>query len=407
MNNELNQSATPQTPTLTCSGVLREREAPLFNGTDDYDVEDWLSSFERVSTHNRWDDAMKLNNVGLSLRGVAETWYRNHERTDARTWSEFKVKFVAVFGRPAVRKLQAEQRLRSRAQKVGENFTSYIEDVVDLCRRVDTSMPEAEKIKHILKGIDDDAFQMLLSKDLRTVDDVVNLCQSFDELRRQRALTRGSHARDDSGLSMAAISPDSSFLGRIKEFVREEVARQLSLLPSVTKSVSTLEPALKDVIRDQIAEALPPPPQYVPLAAPLTYAEVAARPLPESALTFQPTYPVRPRAMPPVLPRPQFTPQTRSAWRTPDNRPICFACGIPGHVARYCRRRPPSTWESAQAAFPPSPQFQGMPRSPDQCSQHLTRSPDRATSTDHRLQSPRRRSLSPMRRRPVPGDTEN
>ncbi|GFX85419.1 CCHC-type domain-containing protein [Trichonephila clavipes] len=26
-------------------------------------------------------------------------------------------------------------------------------------------------------------------------------------------------------------------------------------------------------------------------------------------------------------------------WRTADNRPVCFHCGRPGHVMRYCRER--------------------------------------------------------------------
>ncbi|GFS49321.1 CCHC-type domain-containing protein, partial [Trichonephila inaurata madagascariensis] len=26
-------------------------------------------------------------------------------------------------------------------------------------------------------------------------------------------------------------------------------------------------------------------------------------------------------------------------WRTADNRPVCFHCGRPGHIMRYCRER--------------------------------------------------------------------
>ncbi|KAH8035831.1 hypothetical protein HPB51_009827 [Rhipicephalus microplus] len=33
----------------------------------------------------------------------------------------------------------------------------------------------------------------------------------------------------------------------------------------------------------------------------------------------------------------------QNPWRTQDNRPICFACGIAGHVARFCRRRSSSS----------------------------------------------------------------
>ncbi|XP_077560627.1 uncharacterized protein LOC144175423 [Haemaphysalis longicornis] len=198
-------------PPIVCPGTIRPRDPASFSGIGDRDVEDWLSTFERISTHNKWDDAMKLNNVGFSFTHLAELWFNNHHR-DMTTWAEFRERFMKAFGRPEVRKLQAEQRLRVRAQKTGEDFTSYIEDVVDLCKRVDPNMLETEKVKHILKGIDDDAFQMLLSKDPRTVSDVISLCQSYDELRKQRALTRRPLAQNEPLASLAVDLDDPSVL---------------------------------------------------------------------------------------------------------------------------------------------------------------------------------------------------
>ncbi|XP_077548354.1 uncharacterized protein LOC144161583 [Haemaphysalis longicornis] len=195
---------TPQQP-IVCSVTLRQRDPLFFNGTDGRDAEDWLSIFERVSTYNKWDDTMKLNNVGFYFTGLDETWFNNN-RSTFTTWPDFKAKFTKVFGRPALRKLQAEQRLRERAQQAGETFTSYIEDVVDLCRRANPAMAESDKIKHILKGIEDDAFQMLLSKNPQTISDVVNWCQSYDELRKQRIFTRQRLSREEPQLNVLATS---------------------------------------------------------------------------------------------------------------------------------------------------------------------------------------------------------
>ncbi|XP_077500804.1 uncharacterized protein LOC144111393 [Amblyomma americanum] len=214
---------------VVCAGSLRQRHPAIFSGTDNHDVEDWLASYERVSAYNKWDAETKPNNVIFYLTGVANLWYRNHE-ADITSWSVFKANFSEVLGRPAVRKLRAEQRLRARSQQVGENFTSYIEDVVNLCKRVNAQMSEADKIRHILKSIDDDAFQMLLARDLRIIAEVVTLCQSFDELRKQRALTREHTTNVDSLAGLNDARDQSSLLPHIKSFIRKEVARQPSLI---------------------------------------------------------------------------------------------------------------------------------------------------------------------------------
>lgn len=426
----------PPTPTpIVCSGAIRERDPPKYNGTDEQDVDDWLAAFERVSTRNNWDNRLKLNNVEYSLTGLAEKWFLNNAAR-LETWPEFKADFQAVFGRPAVRKLRSEQRLRERAQKSGENFISYIEDVVDLCRRIDSAMPETDKIKHILKGIEDDAFQMLLAKNPQTVAEVVTICQSFDELRRQRALTRRPVVQDQFMSSLAANDSDGTLFQRIQQFVREEVARQLSLMPNVPERKSSLSPDLRTIVQQQVAQSLPTalqstpvvvaPVPYsdatptapvtttlayadsipsMPMAAPPTfldsvprrpYAEVAARYIHQSPVFLQPRVPVRP----PVCSGPQLT----NPWRTLDNRPICFACRAPGHVARYCRRSMTTGRNPATAySYAPSQLIQeGAAYSP------VTSMPSESRDfAGRRSSSPRRRSLSPMRRRPTPTQAEN
>uniref|UniRef100_A0A6G5AB46 Putative vesicle coat complex copii subunit sec31 n=1 Tax=Rhipicephalus microplus TaxID=6941 RepID=A0A6G5AB46_RHIMP len=182
MQQDAAQQTLPPAPT-PCSGVPRIRDPPVFTGADGTDVEDWLAMYERVSVPNHWDEAGKLGNLVFYLAGVAGMWYNNHA-SDFATWSDFKTAITNVFGRPAVRKLQAEQRLRERAQQAGESFTSYIEDVLDLCKKSNDSMSESDKIRNVMKGIADDAFTMLLAKNPGTVAEVITLCQSYEELRR-------------------------------------------------------------------------------------------------------------------------------------------------------------------------------------------------------------------------------
>lgn len=406
MPDDTAQEDTPQPPAVIVSGVLRQRDPAVFSGTDDHDVEDWLSSYELVSRHNKWDDATKLHNVLFYLTGVANLWFRNHEH-DFTTWTAFKTSFAEVFGRPAVRKLRAEQRLRGRAQLHGETFTSYIEDVIDLCRRVNSSMAEQDKIKHIMKGIDEDAFQMLLAKDPRTVADVINLCQSFDELRKQRILARRPPPTEDSLAALVIGDNQTTLLTQIKEFVREEVARQLSILPTTEKPSHSLAPAIRQMIQEQVTEALPSSSQPAPVAAPLTYAEAAARAPRLPVFSPPPSAPRPPLFSPAPLPRQPAAhffgaqQQDTNPWRTADNRPICYACGTPGHVARFCRRRFPAFMGTTRApnyGFRPFRMPQQPP--PEVYVADDVPAPEYQPFGARRSPSPRRRSLSPMRRRP-------
>lgn len=396
---DADQQTLPSLP-ATCPGSVPQREPPIFSGTDDNDVEEWLSTFERVSALNRWTDADKLTRVSFYLAGVASLWLRNHQ-ADVRTWPQFKTSIVAVFDRPAVRKLRAEQRLRTRAQETGETFTSYIEDVVDLCRRVNAEMTEAEKCKHILKGIDDDAFQMLLAKSPTTVNDVISLCQSYDELRKQRALTRRPPAHDLASLSSVISGHDhASLIAEIKAFVREEVARQLSLVPFTPEATTTLPSSLRDVIQGEVAEALPAAREPNLVAAPLTYAAAAAMPTRKA-----PAPPFQPRASYPPAPVHWTSTNTANPWRTLDNRPICYACRYPGHVARYCRRRTHITNENRREPFFPldsNARYGSSTPMPARYQDDHRPRPGRLRSP-----SPRRRSPSPMRRRPAPNEEEN
>ncbi|XP_075558779.1 hemicentin-1-like [Dermacentor variabilis] len=108
------RQAPPQS--ILCFGVPRHRDPVIFSGADSSDVEDWLTTYERVSAHNKWDDPAKLRNLLFYLTVVASLWYNNHE-TDFPTWSSLKTYLVAVFSRPAVSKLREESCLRRNEQQ--------------------------------------------------------------------------------------------------------------------------------------------------------------------------------------------------------------------------------------------------------------------------------------------------
>ncbi|XP_040078770.1 uncharacterized protein LOC120850362 [Ixodes scapularis] len=246
--------------TILCAGALRQRDPKLFSGIGDDDIDDWLESVERVSLHNKWDDVLKLNNVIFYLTDVAKLWYTNHE-SELATWTLFKSKIQEVFGKPAQRKLISSLFMRirshvfwgSRVQQNDESFVSYIEDVLKLCKRIDTQMPEDEKLKNIMKGIAEDAFQILVVRAPATVIEAIDICQNFLELRTQRLpLSRKPQPPMElASLNNAADCPpdkwgDLRYL--IQEIVRDEVARQLG--KPATSPESYVSPSIRALIQD-------------------------------------------------------------------------------------------------------------------------------------------------------------
>lgn len=141
-------------------------------------------------------------------------------------------------------------------------------------------MFEADKIRHIMKGIEDDAFQMLIAKNPQTVTDVVQYCQNYDELQKQRISTclPSSDTANMLALTVGAVSTGTTMLMRqIQQFVQEEVARQLSLVSCVLDSAQALAQTLRQAIEEHTSEALPTTYQHPPVSAPLTYVDVTCR----------------------------------------------------------------------------------------------------------------------------------
>ncbi|UYV76601.1 hypothetical protein LAZ67_14001425, partial [Cordylochernes scorpioides] len=155
-------------------------------------------------------------------------------------------------------------------------------------------------------------------------------------------LFRGQQVFDRLPNVAAIDSADSeSMEDLIRRIVREEVHRALN--PEST----TPEPSsLKEIIREEIEKNVasiskpiqrPPPRQSYPNQT-RTFSQVPRRQYPTQTLIYN-----------------QTPPQRRTdEWRTHDNIPICFNCGRPGHVKRYCRER--RQWTQRPEGHAPSTQ---------------------------------------------------
>ncbi|CAN7937473.1 unnamed protein product [Ixodes hexagonus] len=149
-------------------------------------------------------------------------------------------------------------------------------------------MTEDEKLKNIMKGIAEDAFQIIVVKAPATVSELIDICQNFSELCLQR-LPANRKLEPPAELASLATAIEGSvdkwaeLRCVIQDIVRDEVARQLGK-PSTCPD-SFISPSIRALIQDQVTPAIPCPvmPPAVSLPPVPTYAEMVTRPVPARA----------------------------------------------------------------------------------------------------------------------------
>lgn len=328
------QGTAPQPPTPAPRFLLRQRDPPTFTGDGSLAVEDWFHHVERICNYNNWDDVLKLTNIPFYLSGTPLTWYENNEAS-FDSWHTFKHLLMEAFGNKEEEITKAKQYLQTRHQASGEAFASYMADVLQACRKVNPDMAEAEKIRHLLKGLTQAFFTAVALHKFATVSELTNACKRFEDLQRQRILP------DTLLISGAApVSENAALTLLIRTIVREELERlKMSATygpPSTAHFASQAsgDSSLRQLVQQELkSAALPPATSVVPDQCRPSYADVCAGvPAPRSSdsHTLAPMIRNPPPAVPPA--QEYFRP----AYRRPV---VCFYCHLPGHVARRCFRR--------------------------------------------------------------------
>ncbi|XP_077511383.1 uncharacterized protein LOC144121840 [Amblyomma americanum] len=322
--------ATASNPASTVV-VAQPRDPGTFCGVADVDVEDWLAMYERVSKHNRWDATLMLANVIFYLEGTARVWFETHEE-ELTSWATCKQKLRDLFGKPIGLKLGAKKDLASRVQSSTESYTSYIQDVLALCRKADSAMSETDKVGHILKGIADDAFNLLLSKDCTMLDSVLQVCRQFEHAKHRRIASRFDRLPNTAATTSCEDLP---------------TLQQLSYPANLTRIVRRKLEAMAPV-----AFAPQPPGATIALIQAVVREEFAYVGLNSGLLSASPCTPTIAPLFAAASPTPAIPPRYRyrnpADWRTSDDRPICFTCLRVGHISLHCRSR----WFS-----PPHPSY--------------------------------------------------
>lgn len=340
-------SGQPAQPVPAPRFLARQRDPPVFAATDDLNVEDWLAQVDRVATHNNWDDNMRLANVVFYLASTALQWFENNEST-LHTWDAFETAITAAFGKSEERKQEASRKLDMRHQGYQESFTSYMQDVLYLCRRVDPQMVESDKIHHLLKGLSDYLFNGVASQAFSSVTHLSQACRRLEDLRGRRICTPAPVMQIADPLRCPTHTGFDleSLLAIVRRVVREELAalghnQRTDVAATPHSHRQNDDTTIRQVVQQEMhlaASALASPPR--------SYAEVCgspplSSPLPSHISTLPPeqvaaTAPLLAQVQAQRTWEPVRDARPRTYYRPP---PVCFYCHTPGHIARYCIRR--------------------------------------------------------------------
>ncbi|CAF4617830.1 unnamed protein product, partial [Didymodactylos carnosus] len=174
-----------------------------FSGSTSQEVSDWIDDFSNKCDQLQLDDAQRLSVVIDLLTGNAKLWYDTHKDT-IDTWRTLKNKLTAYFTLvTGTDHFQLEQKLYNRRRQPNELAIDYCHNVLKLCSKVNKSMDDETRLKHLTKGLNAAA---QLHMDLKSPDTTEEFLQALikydkwqeEEKIQQKATTSFDHYRNMS-----------------------------------------------------------------------------------------------------------------------------------------------------------------------------------------------------------------
>ncbi|UYV64552.1 K02A2.6-like, partial [Cordylochernes scorpioides] len=162
--------------------------------------------------------------------------------------------------------------------------------------------------------------------DISRLDSTLQLVERLDRypLRNKRKIDSVEPEETSMNVNKEGTQDDREDLSSlIRKIVREEIQQALDS-PHEEPKIAVIE----DLVREEIVKTL------APRSEPTISRPLSPRPVSNPKFEAQPRNP---------HPTSQYQKQGRrrdtNEWRTTEGRPICFYCGRPDHVVRYCRDR--------------------------------------------------------------------
>ena len=220
---------------------------PIFDGSENKDVFEFLDKFKRAAKLNGWNDDDLPIGLPLYLKGHASAWFKCLQGADEMTFDELSRAMINHFESKATQ-WRIRQSLSQLRQLEKESVADYSQNVRTLCARL--SLPRSEWIHYFIQGLRPEIRDYVILQQPNHLDEAENFAQLKEFVLASSDETPTSNAQQ----LLAQVIEKLSATTRSED-------KTLGSLNSQQKDFDESE-EMRRVIRDELQQITSEEPQH-------------------------------------------------------------------------------------------------------------------------------------------------
>ena len=218
---------------------------PIFDGSENEDVFEFLDKFKRAAKMNGWNGDDLPIGLPLYLKGNASAWFKCLQGADEMTFDELSTAMINHFASRATQ-WRIRQSLSQLRQLEKQSVTDYSHNVRTLCAWL--SLPRTEWIHYFIRGLRPEIRDYVILQQPNHLDEAENFAQlkefvltSSDETPTSNAqqllaqviekLSATTRSEDETLGSLNSQQKDFDESEEMRRVIREEFRQIMSEEP--------------------------------------------------------------------------------------------------------------------------------------------------------------------------------